>query len=78
VHDESVTDNVTGSSSSSSSGGSSLVVWDAATMSQQPLAVIALPHRVPYGFHALWVPEGQYQQQLQSQPLQPTSLAPLN
>jgi hypothetical protein len=72
VHDESVSD-VTNSSSSSS--GSSLVVWDAATMSQQPLAVVALPQRVPYGFHALWVSEGQFQQQLQSQPLLPTSLA---
>jgi carotenoid cleavage dioxygenase-like enzyme len=65
VHDESC---------SSSSSGSSLVIWDAASMSQQPLAVVALPQRVPYGFHGLWVPESQFEQQLCSQPLQSSSL----
>jgi carotenoid cleavage dioxygenase len=48
------------------SGKSSLVVWDAATMSPEPLAVVLLPQRVPYGFHALWVNETNFQQQLHS------------
>ncbi|WIA42707.1 hypothetical protein OEZ86_008657 [Tetradesmus obliquus] len=76
VHDETASSSSSSSSGGggSSSGGSSLVVWDAATMQQQPLAVVALPQRVPYGFHGLWVPERQFQQQLTSQPLQPTSL----
>jgi carotenoid cleavage dioxygenase-like enzyme len=72
VHDENTT---TTTNSSSGSSGSSLVVWDAASMAQQPLAVVALPQCVPYGFHGLWATEGQLQQQLRSQPLQPTSLA---
>jgi carotenoid cleavage dioxygenase-like enzyme len=36
------------------SGCSYLGVWDAATMGDAPLARVALPARVPYGFHALW------------------------
>jgi carotenoid 9,10(9',10')-cleavage dioxygenase 1 len=38
---------------------STLNVYDAATMSQQPLARVRLPRRVPYGFHSLWVREEQ-------------------
>ncbi|KAG5386698.1 hypothetical protein IGI04_038168 [Brassica rapa subsp. trilocularis] len=32
-------------------------VIDAKTMSSEPVAVVELPHRVPYGFHALFVTE---------------------
>ena len=32
-------------------------VMDARTMAREPLARVALPRRVPYGFHALFVPE---------------------
>lgn len=32
-----------------------LAVFDARTMDATPLAKVALPARVPYGFHALWV-----------------------
>lgn len=32
-------------------------VIDAKTMSAEPVAVVELPHRVPYGFHAFFVTE---------------------
>ena len=32
-------------------------VIDARTMSAEPVAIVELPHRVPYGFHALFVTE---------------------
>jgi carotenoid cleavage dioxygenase len=37
-------------------GISSLVVLDARDVGAGPVAQIALPQRVPYGFHAAWVP----------------------
>jgi carotenoid cleavage dioxygenase len=37
-------------------GTSSLVVLDARDIAAGPIALIALPQRVPYGFHATWVP----------------------
>ena len=37
-------------------GTSALVVLDARDIGAGPLATITLPHRVPYGFHAAWVP----------------------
>ncbi|KAK2992344.1 hypothetical protein RJ640_015432, partial [Escallonia rubra] len=40
-----------------STGKSSVNVIDARTMSADPVAVVELPHRVPYGFHALFVTE---------------------
>eukprot|EP00775_Hariotina_reticulata_P002346 gene2346-2652_t len=58
------------------SGKSNLVVWDAATMSPEPLAVVSLPQRVPYGFHGLWVTESNFQQQLRSNPLLTKSALP--
>jgi carotenoid cleavage dioxygenase len=36
---------------------SSVNVIDAKTMSANPVAVVQLPHRVPYGFHAFFVSE---------------------
>ena len=36
---------------------SSVTVIDAKTMSPDPVAVVPLPHRVPYGFHAFFVTE---------------------
>ncbi|OMO69765.1 Carotenoid oxygenase [Corchorus capsularis] len=44
-------------------GKSSVNVIDAKTMSADPVAVVDLPHRVPYGFHALFVTEEQLQEQ---------------
>jgi len=45
---------------------SSLVVWDAKTMSSDPVAVVALPQRVPYGFHGLWVAEVELQKHIKA------------
>jgi carotenoid cleavage dioxygenase len=44
VHDEAV-------------GESSLVVLDATAVGDGPVATVALPQRVPYGFHGTWVPD---------------------
>ncbi|KAJ4890653.1 hypothetical protein Rs2_30401 [Raphanus sativus] len=44
-------------------GKSCVNVIDAKTMSSEPVAVVELPHRVPYGFHALFVTEEQFQEQ---------------
>ncbi|KAK4759447.1 hypothetical protein SAY87_022578 [Trapa incisa] len=41
------------------SGKSMVIVIDARTMSADPVAVVDLPNRVPYGFHALFVTEEQ-------------------
>ncbi|KAM0937650.1 putative carotenoid oxygenase [Dioscorea sansibarensis] len=40
-------------------GRSEVNVIDAKTMSADPVAVVELPHRVPYGFHAFFVTEEQ-------------------
>ena len=37
------------------SDASQYVIFDAATMSDEPVATVALP-RVPFGFHGSWVP----------------------
>lgn len=44
-------------------GISEMVVIDAKTMSPDPVAVVELPTRVPFGFHALFVNEDQLQSQ---------------
>ncbi|KAL4382924.1 hypothetical protein GQ457_15G024040 [Hibiscus cannabinus] len=44
-------------------GKSAVNVVDAKTMSADPVAVVELPHRVPYGFHAFFVTEEQLQEQ---------------
>ncbi|XP_059311578.1 carotenoid 9,10(9',10')-cleavage dioxygenase 1-like isoform X3 [Lycium ferocissimum] len=44
-------------------GQSSVNVIDAKTMSAEPVAVVELPNRVPYGFHAFFVTEEQIQEQ---------------
>ncbi|XP_057512281.1 carotenoid 9,10(9',10')-cleavage dioxygenase 1-like [Actinidia eriantha] len=44
-------------------GKSAVNVIDAKTMSADPVAVIELPTRVPYGFHAFFVTEEQLQEQ---------------
>ena len=43
---------------------SELVVYDAATASSTPVAAVPLPRRVPFGFHALWVPAAELEAQL--------------
>lgn len=45
-------------------GASSLVVYDAKTMSPAPVCRVAVPRRVPWGFHALWVPRSELDAQL--------------
>ncbi|XP_073007956.1 carotenoid 9,10(9',10')-cleavage dioxygenase [Typha latifolia] len=45
-------------------GKSEIDVIDAKTMSSDPVAVVDLPNRVPYGFHAFFVTEEQLQQQV--------------
>ncbi|KVH97319.1 Carotenoid oxygenase [Cynara cardunculus var. scolymus] len=42
---------------------SSVTVIDAKTMSPDPVAVVPIPHRVPYGFHAFFVTEEQIKEQ---------------
>ncbi|CAM6098477.1 unnamed protein product [Calypogeia fissa] len=42
---------------------SEVIVIDAKTMSSEPVAVIELPSRVPYGFHGMFVSEEQLQLQ---------------
>ncbi|KAL6981221.1 Dixin [Sarracenia purpurea var. burkii] len=44
-------------------GNSVVNVIDAKTMSADPVAVVELPHRVPYGFHAFFVTEEQLREQ---------------
>ncbi|KAK4842159.1 hypothetical protein QYF36_016716 [Acer negundo] len=44
-------------------GKSAVIVIDAKTMSVDPVAVVELPHRVPYGFHAFFVTEEQLEEQ---------------
>ncbi|KAL1535053.1 Dixin [Salvia divinorum] len=44
-------------------GKSAVNVIDAKTMSPDPVAVVELPRRVPYGFHAFFVNEEQLQEQ---------------
>ncbi|KAG2298656.1 hypothetical protein Bca4012_010123 [Brassica carinata] len=44
-------------------GKSCVHVIDARRMSVEPVAIVELPHRVPYGFHALFVTERQLQEQ---------------
>ena len=43
---------------------SEFVVFDAASMSNEPIARVKLPRRVPYGFHGLHVTEEQLLQQI--------------
>lgn len=45
-------------------GQSSLVVFDAKTMDPTPVCCVAVPRRVPWGFHALWVPQSELDAQL--------------
>lgn len=42
---------------------SSMVVYNSKTMDATPVAVVKLPHRVPYGFHGLHINEEQFQAQ---------------
>lgn len=52
VHDE-----------SKGESGSELRVYDARTMSSEPVARVLLPHRVPHGFHCIHISEEQFQNQ---------------
>lgn len=44
-------------------GTSEAVIVDAKTMAAEPVAVVKLPNRVPYGFHAIFVSEEQLKMQ---------------
>jgi carotenoid cleavage dioxygenase len=39
-----------------STGGSELVIIDTSSFSSAPVARIAVPQRVPFGFHGSWIP----------------------
>eukprot|EP00808_Paulinella_micropora_P016533 g10762.t1 len=41
-----------------------LVIWDAATMRQQHVVRMEIPHRVPFGFHGHWMDHHELQQHL--------------
>jgi len=43
---------------------SDFVIYDAKSMAQQPVSLVQLPVRVPYGFHGIFVTEQQLQDQL--------------
>lgn len=47
--------------------GSEFLVFDALTMGAKPIAKVILPQRVPFGFHALYVPEEQLKAQTMGQ-----------
>lgn len=47
------------------SSGSFLVVYDAWTMADEPVARVPIPQRVPYGFHCHHMNEDEFQQHLQ-------------
>lgn len=40
---------------------SELVVFDAQNLTDEPIARVMIPQRVPYGFHAIWISEAQLQ-----------------
>lgn len=46
---------------------STFAVYDAKSFSPTPVVELAVPRRVNVGFHALWITEEQFQQQLESQ-----------
>lgn len=43
---------------------SELVVFDAQNLTDEPIARVMIPQRVPYGFHAIWISEAQLQNSL--------------
>jgi len=45
-------------------GESEFVLYDAKTFSPTPVAILKVPKRVPYGFHAFWLAEDKLQQHL--------------
>ncbi|PNH02028.1 Carotenoid 9,10(9',10')-cleavage dioxygenase 1 [Tetrabaena socialis] len=45
-------------------GTSYMNVYDARTMASKPVASLAMPRRVPYGFHGTWVTEAQLKSQV--------------
>ncbi|GAB4814752.1 hypothetical protein N2152v2_001798 [Parachlorella kessleri] len=47
-------------------GVTELVVYNAKSMSEEPVARVRMPRRVPYGFHSLWISEAQLQAQAKS------------
>jgi carotenoid cleavage dioxygenase-like enzyme len=48
---------------------SRLHVYDAATMASEPLAVVRLPQRVPFGFHSTWLTAAQLKAQTADAPV---------
>ena len=45
-------------------GGSEYHVYDGTTMDSTPVVILSVEKRVPFGFHAEWVSEGQLQAHL--------------
>jgi carotenoid cleavage dioxygenase len=46
-------------------GTSSFVLYDGETASEEPVAKLRIPYRVPYGFHGRWVDETELQHHIQ-------------
>ena len=44
-------------------GFSELCIWDAEALTQEPIAKVRMPHRVPFGVHANWLSEEELAQQ---------------
>ena len=40
-----------------STGKSSFRMWNATTMNNDPVAIVEIPHRVPYGSHGFFMEE---------------------
>jgi len=44
-------------------GSSELCIWDAKNLTSEPIAKVAMPHRIPFGVHAGWLDEAELKAQ---------------
>ena len=45
-------------------GFSELCIWDAEALTTEPIAKVAMPHRIPFGVHANWLEEAELKKQM--------------